>query len=345
MVKNVNASKYVQNPCISVIVAIYNVEKYIKKCLDSIVNQTMQYIEIILVNDGSPDGCAEIIEEYRKKDSRIKVITQKNKGPGAARNRGLDIASGQYILFVDPDDWIESDACEVLYNKAKEINADIVLTGDILYLEEEKMFADGYRDFSKYKDCSEIKEKDFFYTFAAGCERLYKTSFLKQYNIRFNEHHLWEDSSFGALVAMFAKNIGFVKNLYYYRIRKDSTTGTIDYKIFDFIRDFEYFCNYLKEYSVKSKKVKWAYIWYLQNFLMYYRKMLPNFQRMFYAKLVTILPLIDISNIEIYFSKTLPLNKKQEVILFFDFLKMKNYAHKVYRLHIFEKLGIRTVRS
>ncbi|HEY8803664.1 MAG TPA: glycosyltransferase, partial [Clostridium sp.] len=104
-----------QNPLISIIVPIYKVEVYIRNCVDSILNQTYKNLEIILVDDGSPDNCGNICEEYSSKDKRIKVIHKKNGGLSSARNAGLDIASGEYIGFIDSDDWIEGDMYESLY--------------------------------------------------------------------------------------------------------------------------------------------------------------------------------------------------------------------------------------
>lgn len=103
-------------PCISVIVPIYNVEKYIHKCVDSLLAQTYPHLEIILVDDGSPDGCPAICDAYAEKDGRVRVIHKENGGLSDARNAGLEIASGEYIGFVDSDDWIEPDMFEYLYN-------------------------------------------------------------------------------------------------------------------------------------------------------------------------------------------------------------------------------------
>lgn len=104
---------------VSVIVPVYNVEKYLHKCLDSIINQTYRNLEIILVDDGSPDNCGAICDEYAQKDSRIKVIHQKNGGLSAARNTGLDCAVGEYISFVDSDDWVSEEFIEQLISSAK----------------------------------------------------------------------------------------------------------------------------------------------------------------------------------------------------------------------------------
>ena len=114
---------------ISVIIPIYNVEKYLSKCLDSVINQTYKNLEIICVNDGSPDNCHQILEEYKNKDSRIVVIEQENGGEGSARNRGIRAVTGNYIAFVDPDDWVELDFYETAIKKIKEHNADIFCGG------------------------------------------------------------------------------------------------------------------------------------------------------------------------------------------------------------------------
>ncbi|MBO7334370.1 MAG: glycosyltransferase, partial [Lachnospiraceae bacterium] len=114
---------------ISVIVPVFEVEKYLKECIESILNQTYTNLEIILVDDGSPDKCGEICEEYAKTDNRIIVIHHENKGLSSARNRGLDIATGDYIGFVDSDDKIAPDMFEILLNNLKQYDADISICG------------------------------------------------------------------------------------------------------------------------------------------------------------------------------------------------------------------------
>ena len=104
---------------VSVVVPIYNVERFLCQAVDSILNQTLKDIEVILVDDGSPDNCGKICEEYAKKDSRVRVIHQKNGGLGNAYNNGIALASGEYIGFVEPDDWIEPEMYEIMYNNAK----------------------------------------------------------------------------------------------------------------------------------------------------------------------------------------------------------------------------------
>ena len=115
-----------ETPKISVLVPIYNVEKYLRQCLDSLVGQTLQEIEIICINDGSTDSSPEIIQEYAQNDSRVKVITKKNSGYGDSMNRGLAKASGEYIGILESDDFLEKNAFERLYRLAKKHDADVV---------------------------------------------------------------------------------------------------------------------------------------------------------------------------------------------------------------------------
>ncbi|MDD4689392.1 MAG: glycosyltransferase [Eubacteriales bacterium] len=115
-------------PKISIIVPVYNVELYLRQCLDTLVTQTLKDIEIICVNDGSRDRSSEILKEYaNQKDSRVKVINQENTGVSGARNKGLKVATGEYIMFVDSDDWVDVEICEELYNAALTENADCVM--------------------------------------------------------------------------------------------------------------------------------------------------------------------------------------------------------------------------
>lgn len=112
---------------ISIIIPVYKTERYLRQCMDSVCGQSYRDLEIIAVNDGSPDGSRAILEEYQARDSRIRVINQENAGLSAARNAGLAIASGEYLLFLDSDDWMDTDTCEKAVASAKEHHADIVM--------------------------------------------------------------------------------------------------------------------------------------------------------------------------------------------------------------------------
>lgn len=112
---------------ISIIVPLYNVEEYLSKCIETLINQTLKEIEIILIDDGSTDKSSKICDEYAKRDSRIRVIHQKNVGVSQARNNAIQIASGEFVMFVDGDDWIEEQTCEIAYNTAVEKKADALM--------------------------------------------------------------------------------------------------------------------------------------------------------------------------------------------------------------------------
>ncbi len=177
-------------PKVSVLVPIYKVpEKYLKKCLWSLTNQTLNEIEIILVDDGSPDECPIICDEYAKQDLRIKVIHQENKGVSAARNTAFDNASGEYIMFLDGDDYLELNTCEVAYNTAKEKNVQLVFWNEFIDYAHttkiQKIFGDDELEF-KPEECAQLCERvlDFDGKIEHVCSKLMKRSFLEEYSIR-----------------------------------------------------------------------------------------------------------------------------------------------------------------
>ena len=133
-------------PKISIIVPVYNVEQYINRCIDSLLGQTLKDIEIILVDDGSPDQCPQICDEYARKDSRIKVIHKKNNGLGYARNSGLELATGEYIAFVDSDDYVNINMYEKLYNETINNNFDIVYCGFIVENKDKSTYEEKKKD-------------------------------------------------------------------------------------------------------------------------------------------------------------------------------------------------------
>ena len=148
-------------PLISIIVPVYNTEQYLSKCLDSLINQTYKNIEIICVNDGSTDNSADILNEYDKKDKRVRMISQKNCGLSAARNTGLKNCCGEYVMFLDSDDWIDIDTCEKAYSVMEKYDTDLVLWS---YVKEyENISKDKYifEMDSHYFDASEAKDKIF----------------------------------------------------------------------------------------------------------------------------------------------------------------------------------------
>ena len=197
-------------PKISVIVPVYKVEPYLHRCVDSIINQTYQNLEIILVEDGSPDNCPQICDEYAQQDSRIKVIHQENNGLSAARNAGLDIATGNYIAFVDSDDYIDPDMYETMLNIMSEHNADIVECGyrwvkpDITYDRENTKKIDIYTPL-KALDALYFGDQMFGGISIVVWNKLYKADLLK--NLRMVEGYIHEDVEFTPKVLYSAEKI------------------------------------------------------------------------------------------------------------------------------------------
>ena len=210
---------------ISIIVPVYNCEKYIEKCIKSLINQTLKDIEIIFVNDGSTDNSKSILESFT--DPRIKILEKKNSGQSSARNIGLDIAQGEYIGFVDSDDWVDEDYFERLYNTAKKYDADIAMADFIrkgpkkhtirLNIAEEKVYE---KIENKIKIANALKE---------GCiwNKIYKKEILN--GIRFTEGMFFEDGPF-TIKALYAANklVTVPKTYYYYFQNPSSTVKTMD---------------------------------------------------------------------------------------------------------------------
>lgn len=190
-------------PKISVIIPVYNVEKYLSECLDSVINQTLQDIEIICVNDESTDGSLAILEKYAKKDSRITVLSQKNAGAGAARNKGLEIARGEYLSFLDSDDFFELDMLDKAYNTCQRENADFVVFRSNRFDDRTKRYISCDWTINRrllpskktfcYKDIS----KNIFRLFNGWAwDKLYKHEFAQANNLRFQEQRTTNDLLF-----------------------------------------------------------------------------------------------------------------------------------------------------
>lgn len=202
---------------VSVIIPVYNVEAYLKRCLDSVCNQTLKDIEIILIDDCSTDGSLEILKDYASKDERIKLITlTKNQGVSIARNKGLEIAKGEYIGFVDSDDTLDLNFYEELYKKAKEKDADIVKCEIVQH------FPDGTA--KKGNMNSIIKSKNKFYFFYEFTSAIYRASLIFENEINFPaETGKIEDVVFLNKVILKAKSVELVDNVCYHYFRREDS--------------------------------------------------------------------------------------------------------------------------
>lgn len=181
------------NPKISVIVPVYKVEPYLRKCLDSIVNQTYRNLEIILVDDGSPDNCGAICDEYAAKDGRIQVIHQENGGVSATRNAGLDAATGDWIGFVDSDDWIEPDMYQYLLENVQSYKADVATCGIQSLMPSgmiESTVSSGGPMLIDATTALQLLTQNRYISFSC-CDKLAKSNLWKQ--MRFPNMRIWED--------------------------------------------------------------------------------------------------------------------------------------------------------
>lgn len=237
------------NSLISIVVPIYNVEQYLQKCVDSLINQTYKNLEIILVDDGSPDNCPKICDEYAKQDSRIKVIHKENGGLSDARNSGMNIATGEYISFIDSDDWIKSEMIEDMYNRMIEDNSDLVSSG-VLWVDEDGV---EIRNATVSENCVLNTEQAMTELINDGklkqhvWNKLYKADLIK--NIPFDKGKYHEDVFWSYKVIGEAERISIEKNSYYFYVQRSESIMGEKYsaKRLDALDAMELRCEYMKE--------------------------------------------------------------------------------------------------
>ena len=220
------------NDLISIIVPVYNIEKYLQKCIKSIINQTYKNIEIILVDDGSKDNSGKICDEFKQIDNRIKVIHKENGGLSDARNAGLKIAKGEYIGFVDSDDYIAQDMFETLYKLAKENNADISI---VSFYEIYNGKVIGVRDFKSLEEMDKIEAmKELLIDTkiqSYAWNKLFKKELFE--NIEFPTNKNFEDIATTLLLFEKANKVMLLEDPKYYYVRRDnSIIGTRNYKTY-----------------------------------------------------------------------------------------------------------------
>lgn len=222
---------------ISVIVPIYNVEQYLDKCIRTIRNQTFSNLEIILVNDGSPDNSKLIIEKHQSEDSRIKVINKINGGLSSARNAGINLASGDLIAFIDSDDWIDLEMFEKLNQSIQSSNSDIAVCNVRTEFEDGTLKTE-LKQGIHLPDQFQVNEiPDAFLAFDCfACNKLYKTSLFKEHNILFPLGLLYEDVGTFPRIFIRANKISIVReNLYHYIVRSGAITQTFKLKGLDYL--------------------------------------------------------------------------------------------------------------
>lgn len=263
---------------ISIIVPIYKVEPYLERCIDSLINQTYENLEIILVDDGSPDKCPILCDNYVKKDSRVKVIHKKNGGLSDARNAGLQMATGKYVMYVDSDDYIEEDSCEKLIERMAE-DVDIVVgackeitPSGVKYqqhtnLEEKKVYM------AKEYVCLSIAKNEWY---APAVLNMYCRQFLIEHNLYYKKGYYFEDMEMLPRLFLANPKVCYVNYPFYnYIIRPDSImTSNITeqkikmaldiyeawYKLFESLSDIEYrnelYGALIKHYVATARRMK-----------------------------------------------------------------------------------------
>lgn len=263
---------------ITVIIPVYNVEKYISKCLETILKQTYKNIEIILIDDGTKDNSGVICDDYAKKDSRIKVIHQENQGLSGARNTGLKKATGDYIFFLDSDDFVDEKMLEEMLLALKKNNADIVECGTIYCKEDETYIKENTKNEAKvYKNEYQIKElisSGDITTTSWG--KLYKRNLFKDFEFPLGKYH--EDLFTTYKLLHISKKIVILdKGFYYYRqVNGSIMNSKFNIKHLDVIEAIEERSNFIEKYYPKYRKYEYANIVY-SCCKVYERMILANF--------------------------------------------------------------------
>lgn len=261
----------------SIIIPIYKVEKYLNKCVNSVLKQTYSNLEIILVDDGSPDNCPKMCDEYLKKDNRIKVIHKENGGLSSARNAGLDIAKGDYILFVDSDDYVDYSLCEEILSY---FHDDV----DIVAFEYEKFYDNNISNIKSQMNDNEISvielnNNDTYMNYLnrkiftqMAWDKMYRSSVINE--LRFIEGRLAEDLSMAYyLFGRSRKSVFVNRSLYHYYIREDSIMGVAGFNLVRdaYLGEIETYNFSIKNYPTLTKEANSRF---LNQSMKFYLKLL-----------------------------------------------------------------------
>lgn len=276
-----------RQPFVSVVVPVYNVEQYLEECLDSLLNQTLENIEMICVNDGSTDHSLHILEKYAARDDRIKVITQANRGLSGARNTGAKLARGEYIYFIDSDDYIDPDALEYLYHEAHTNNLDILYFDGMSFYESEeikKLFPGVDYCYREKEYAAIYRGEDLYVAMSEDGQfrpmvwlQFISTDFYRKNQLSFYEGILHEDEDFSHITVFKAQRVSHRrKQFYHYRRRKgaitfnQSTFKHVYGKLFCLIDIFEY----VRSHTISNeailcigKYLNWLYGYMKESYL------------------------------------------------------------------------------
>ena len=305
--KEPKISKKRNLPKLSVIIPVYNADRYLEKCLNSVISQTLKNLEIICIDDCSDDNSSKILRNFEK--AGIKVITSdRQQGQAHARNLGIDIAEGEYIGFVDADDYADITMFEKMYKKAKKEKADIEICEAVMYDDREKKLV--YDDYFSLKCFPENFENKVFSAedtidFIENINvtlwnKIYKTSFLKENKIKFSEGYIYEDMPFIYEVYTKADKIGILREaLYYYRVNTQNSTMTKnDKKVLDRVdmveKSLEIFKNLPYFEKIRGKILNWA----IHDIYYRYTLIDSKYQKEYFFKMQNLFKNIDVKGVE-----------------------------------------------
>lgn len=320
---------------ISVIMPMYNVEKYLSDSLFSLLNQTYQDFEVICIDDGSTDSTLEILEYFTNLDSRIKVLkNESNMGPGFTRNRGIDVAKGKYIAFLDSDDWFSFEAFELLVEKAEKDNLDLLMFKNHVFYEDTQKFGTEEYYEMEFMDKFDSKifshwdcDKSYFFKIPnPPWNKLYLKSFLDENNIRFpNENLIQEDNPFFHKVFLSAKRVSlFNKHVYNRRRRSGSIMTLNNTRLFDNIKIsykiIDVFFENIELYNYYKKEV--LYYIFVATLMGKYNQIDKIYKKKFYIEVQDVFSTF-IKNYNLYYD--IKDNVDEEVLNFFKVDKLAEH--------------------
>lgn len=279
-------------PKVSVIIPVYNAEKYLRKCLDSVVNQKLKDIEIICINDGSTDSSLEVLQEYAAKDNRFVILTQENQGPAVARENGIKHAKSEYIGFVDSDDFIDKKYYQLLYKSAKKYDADIAVTDNVLLYDTNVVKKKKCGIPSKTKLILSNNEKsDIIITSGICWNKIYRKSFIDKNNLQYLGSHPGADNIFNATTVITANRIAVTHSAKYYYVQlPESIVHKLKTKkSFNIFNNYKYIDNWIDSQETLSLNDKefWKYVnsrRKSRDFTVFYNTMQDEFREEFKNK-------------------------------------------------------------
>ena len=321
------------SPLVSIIVPIYNMEKYLSKCLDSLLDQTLQHIEIICVDDGSTDNSLKIIQKYAQKDKRIQYVHQKNQGVSAARNAGMKVSHASYLMFCDPDDWYDKNMCKKMYQAIVQNNVDFVCCGiNIIYETDShlKKSDDNYYQI-KFKGIQSACDDIFPKIDGSLCNKIFKKSLVNKYHIVFPVGLLYEDYCFFFKYFSISKNIYFIQEALYNYIRHLGSIMNVTFhggeSALDHLDIMINVFNFLKENQLWDKWEKTFYEGFLGCFFLAYTYLLKNKKNKAFDKAIPFMKQFSLDRVKL----ALPEDK----MAFWCDILNRRYRYEIKELKIF----------